>query len=182
MSAIFLKQKLKPYSIIAITISFTGIILISLRGNFNLFEITEPLGVILAVDSSVIWALFWIFNVKDKRDEVVKLFLSFCFSTFFIFSVTLTFSDFTITNYNGLWAAIYVGAFEMAFPFVLWLIALKGVKSNEKLSNLVFISPFLSLIWIYIILDESVFYTTIIGLVLIIIGIFVQQFSKKLSK
>ncbi len=52
--------------------------------------------------------------------------------------------------------------------------ALELTTSNDKISNLVFLSPFFALIFINLILKESIFYTTIIGLFFIIIGIFVQ--------
>ena len=75
LSIPLLKQRIKWVSVAAILVSFIGIIIISTEGKLASLEFREPLGVFLAVISSVFWALYWIYNVKDKRDEVVKLLL-----------------------------------------------------------------------------------------------------------
>ena len=79
LSIPLLNQKIKPKSICAIGISFIGVFIISTHGNIRDVHLTSPAGIILALSSSVIWALYWIYNVKDKRDEIVALFLNFTF-------------------------------------------------------------------------------------------------------
>ena len=177
LSVPLLKQKLTKKSIIALIISFLGVFIISSKGNISL-KFDQPLGVFLASSSAIIWALFWIFSVKDNRDEIIKLALNFFFAIFFISIVVILFSKFEIPNYKGIFAAIYVGFFEMGFTFILWLKALKLTNKIDKISNLVFISPFLSLIWIHLILGKNILFTTIIGLILIILGISIQQLTK----
>ena len=77
-----LKQKISYKSIIAILISFFGIIIISTEGHVLTLEFSNILGVGLATGSAVFWALYWIFNLKDQRDEIVKLFInSDCFDS-----------------------------------------------------------------------------------------------------
>ena len=52
---------------------------------------------------------------------------------------------------GGLLAGAYVGCFEMGFTFVLWLTAMKLVSATAKVANLIFLSPFLSLVLIALI-------------------------------
>jgi len=180
LSAPLLKQKLHLRSFIALIISFFGVFIIASKGNINNIQIDDSLGIILATSSSIIWSLFWIFNMKDTRDETVKLFLNFLFGAVYSFIAVLLFSNFKIENTYSLISSIYVGIFEMGITFVLWLTALQYTTSNASISNLVYISPFLSLIFIHFILGESIFPTTILGLALIIAGILVQQLKNKL--
>lgn len=179
LSAPLLKQKLYFKSVIALFISFLGVFIIATKGQLTNMNVENPFGVFLATGSSIIWALFWIFNVRDKRDEVVKLFLNFIFGTIYITIVMLIFSDFNFILSKSFYAAVYVGFFEMGITFVLWLKALKYAKSNEKISNLVYISPFIALIFINFILKEKILISTIAGLIFIIIGIFIQQIGKR---
>ena len=72
-------------------------------------------------------------------------------------------------------AAVYVGVFEMGIAFVLWSQAMKKAENTSKVSNLIFISPFLSLVFIYFILGEVILTSTYVGLVLIIAGLWLQQ-------
>ncbi len=65
----------------------------------------------------------------------------------------------------------------MGVTFVLWLRALNISKSTALIGNLVFLSPFLSLIFINLILHEQIMPSTIVGLVLIILGIKLHRTS-----
>ena len=80
LSVPLLGEKLSLKSIVALIASFIGVILISSQGNLSNFHIESPLGVFLALSSSVIWALYWILNLRKPHiDPVIKLFLNFFF-------------------------------------------------------------------------------------------------------
>jgi len=175
LSIILLKQKIRFKSIAAIIISFIGVLIISTRGNILAFNFTNMEGVLLALSSAVIWSLFWIYNIKDKRDEVAKLFLNFAFGFVFILIFILLFSEITIPDTIGFFGSIYIGLFEMGITFVIWLKALKLSRTTAKVSNLILLVPFLSLIVIHQIVGEEILYSTIIGLIFIVIGIIMQQ-------
>jgi drug/metabolite transporter (DMT)-like permease len=72
-----------------------------------------------------------------------------------------------------------VGIFEMGITFVLWLSALKLSESTAKVGNLIFMSPFLSLVFIHFLVGEDILASTFIGLVLIISGLLMQQLKGK---
>lgn len=182
ISSFFLKQKLKLISIISLFISFLGVIIISTQGEVSGLNIKEPFAVFLAASSAVIWAFYWIVNLKDKRSELVKVFLSF-FYTFVILSVYAFFlskETFVFEVNTSFYAAVYVGFFELAVPFVLWLTALSLVTDNSKISNLVYLSPFMSLVFIHFILGEEIYYTTILGLFFILGGIILSRKKSKI--
>ena len=79
LSIPLLKQKISLKSLLAICISFFGVFVISTHGNILAFHFSNLNGALLALCTAVIWALFWILNIKDKRDELIKLFLNFFF-------------------------------------------------------------------------------------------------------
>ena len=179
LSIPLLKQKIAFKGLAAIFISFFGAIIIACKGNFRSFEFSDTLGVLLALGSSVIWALFWILNLKDKRDEIVKLFLNFLFGFIFIFIFSLSTGSINITNHQGFFYSVYVGVFEMGITFVLWLKAIKLSGTTAQVSNFIYLSPFISLIFINFVLDEKINGSTIVGLVLISAGIIIQQLKIK---
>jgi len=175
LSVPILKQTLTLKSIAALVISFMGVVFISTEGNILNMSFASPLGVSLALLSSIVWALFWLFNVKDQRDEIIKLFYNFLFALVLVSITTLMFSSFKGINFKGVLSGIYIGLFEMGITFVLWLKALRLSERTDKLGNLIYLTPFCSLIFISIILKEKIFITTLIGLILIVTGIFIQQ-------
>jgi len=73
--------------------------------------------------------------------------------------------------------ACYVGFFEMGITYIIWLMALKLSATTAKVTNLIYLSPFTSLIFIHFIVGEKILISTITGLVLIIAGIVWQQLT-----
>jgi len=129
----------------------------------------------LALSSAVIWALFWILNLRDTRDEVVKFFLNFAFGLVFILISNLLLSKLTAPCVTGFLGAAYVGLFEMGITFLMWMKALKLSKTTAQVSNLIYLVPFLSLIIIHFAIREPILLTTMIGLFFVIGGILLQQ-------
>ena len=72
--------------------------------------------------------------------------------------------------------AVYIGIFEMSITFVIWLKALQYSSNTAKVSNLIYLSPFIALFFIRYTVGEKIHIATIIGLVFIIAGIVLQQF------
>jgi len=179
MSIPLLKQKVSTRSFIALFISFTGVYFISSQGDLLKPGNSNPLGIGLALGSSVIWSLFFIYNVRDERDDEVKLFLGFVFATIFIVLTNIITGNIHAPPIKGLAAAIYTGCFEMGITFVFWLKALRISKSASRISIYVYLAPFLSLVFIHIFVGEYIYLTTIMGLVLIITGILVQKLRLK---
>lgn len=179
LSIPILKQKIGFKSILAIFISFLGAFIIATKGNIISFKFTNILGVLLALGSTVIWSLFWIYNIKDKRDYVAKLFLNFVFGFIFILIAAPLFSKISIPDMRGLFGAGYVGLFEMGITFIFWLKALQLSRTTAKVANLIYLSPFISLIIINRIVGENILVSTVIGLILIVTGIIVQQYTAR---
>jgi drug/metabolite transporter (DMT)-like permease len=181
LSVPILKQKIQRKSFIALLISFTGVYIISSQGRPFKPGHSDLTGVLLATGSSVFWAFYFILNVKDKRDEGVKLLLNFVFgSIYLVITMIVTGKLKFETGLKGVAASVYVGIFEMGITFFFWLKALQMSSTTAKVSNLVYLAPFLSLIFVHYILHEPVYYTTPLGLVFIISGIFIQNRRSKI--
>jgi drug/metabolite transporter (DMT)-like permease len=169
------------YSFVGLVLSFLGVFFIASRGNVKSLNIEEPTGVILAIGSSVVWAFYWILNVKDDRDNVIKLFLNFLFSGIYISIVMLCTGSFKMDLPDKLWPAIYLGIFEMGITFFFWLRALQLAEYPDRIANAIYLTPFISLIIIHLVLGEKIYPTSVIGLLLIISGIFVQKINHKME-
>ncbi|UCD48710.1 MAG: DMT family transporter [Phycisphaerales bacterium] len=175
LSIPLLGQRIKLGSIVAICISFSGVVVIGTRGDVLGFRFSNPTGVLLALSTTIVWSLFWIFNTKDKQEETVRLLLNFAFATLLILIALLGWGQATLPPIQGLVGGIYVGLFEMGITFLLWLKALKGAPTTAHVVNLIYLVPFLSLFWIAAVLKERIFPSTLIGLVLIVTGIVLQK-------
>ncbi|MGQ9846203.1 MAG: DMT family transporter [Bacteroidales bacterium] len=176
-SAFFLRQKLSWISFLALIISFLGVLFIS-NGNSNTTGYSSVLGVILAVGSSLIWSGYWIFNIKDKRPVAQKLFINFLFGSLYIVIFCMYMGFPSLSFGTSIIASLYVGAFEMGITFLLWMMALQLTTRTDKISIYIFLSPFLSLIFITNILGEKITIQAIIGFVFIALGIIVSKWKE----
>ncbi|MBA4321437.1 MAG: EamA family transporter [Odoribacter sp.] len=180
LSVPLLKQKIPLRSFAALFISFAGVYIISSQGNPLHPGKSDTAGVLLATGSSVFWALYFIFNMKDKRDGSVKLFTNFLFaSVYLLITILILGNNHSPVSFKGAAASVYVGIFEMGITFYFWLKALQLATTSDKVSNLVYLAPFISLVFVHFIIKEPVYYTTPAGLLLIIAGIFVQNRRSK---
>jgi drug/metabolite transporter (DMT)-like permease len=179
LSVPLLGQKIGLKHFLAMGVSFAGIVVLSSQGGLSGFRQTNLFGAFLATGSSILWALYWILNVKDHRSEAVKLFMSFIFGFVYLLIYVAIFSDFSFPVGNSLWAAIYIGLFEAGITYLLWMKAMQMSQNNARTGSLTFLSPFISLIFISIILEEKIYITTPLGLILIITGIIWQRFYIK---
>lgn len=179
LSIPFLKQRISGWSVMAILISFTGLLIISTRGDIPGLSFSSPLGVSLAVGSAVFWALYWILNMKDPREDVSKLFLNFSFGGVYILAIYLFRGEFAVPSWQGVAGSVYLGIFEMGLTFILWLKALNYSSNTAKVSNLIYLSPFISLIIIRYTVGETIMLSTVVGLCFIISGIILQQYLRK---
>lgn len=182
LSVPLLKQRIGVGEFAAIFISYVGVLVISTRGDVLSLQFSNTNGVLLALASTVIWALYWIYNTREKKDPVASLFLNFLFGLPLVCVVTLVLSDLRSVHAIGLIGAAYVGVFEMGIAFVLWLNALKLSSTTARVANLIFFSPFLSLIFIHYLVGEKIHIATIVGLVFIVAGNVVQQISSQRTR
>lgn len=171
LSVIFLKQKLRLIDLIAGFICYFGVIIIATKGEPLSLNFSNLEGLFYAILSTILWSFYWIFSTKSKIDPVVALFCNFLFAMPIIIIYFYFTNEFKIPSIEGVLGAIYIGIFEMGLTFLFWLKAMQSAIHTSKITNLIFISPFLSLIFIYFILNEKVELSTIKGLALIITGL-----------
>jgi len=177
-----LGQKIGWKNIGAMLFSFSGIVVISLQGGTGSQNPENGMGIFLALSTSVIWAFYFIYNTRDQKDPVARLFLNFMFASAFLIFATYLKGD-PLTGSHLAWGtAIYVGVFEMGVTFVLWLLAMQYAPTTDRIGNLVFIAPFLNLVIVKLVLDETIYQSTVYGIILLVSGLLLQNMIKRDAK
>ena len=182
LSAPLLKQPIGRVSLAAIGVSFVGVLVIATRGDLLSFRFSDPIGTALAVGSAFIWATFWLTNVRDDRDAVVKLLLNFVFGLIFVGVAVLALAGPPPLDVRGIAGSAYAGVFEMGVTFVLWMRALSLSRTTAQVSScpshLVYLAPFLSLVLISVFVGETILASSVIGLLFIVGGIVIRRFDR----
>lgn len=175
IAAPLLGQKLTLGALVAAVVSYTGIVVIATHGAPLSLKLAQPVGVGLALLSTLIWSLYWVVNTRIDLDPEVSLFLNFSGALPLLFGLVWWFDMPLSATWQGLAGGAYVGLFEMGVAFMLWMGAMKATSSTLRISTLIFLSPPLSLVFIWFIAGEPIQAYTLIGLALILLGLWLQR-------
>lgn len=179
LSIPFLGQKVSMGQWIAIILSYSGVLVIATNGNPLSLHFDNPLGIGLALLSTLVWAMYWILNTRDTRDPVVGLLQNFLCALPLIVLYVWQVEGFRLIGPGSMAGAVYIGGFEMGVSFVLWLKAMKLTSSTARIAHLIFIAPFGSLVLIHFFVGEEIVRSTIVGLILVMAGLILQSLQKK---
>ena len=173
-SILLLRQPISVRAVVAMAVSFSGVVTIATRGNPLGLNLANPQGVALALASTLIWTLYWIYGVKDARDPVTRLLVNFVFGCGLSGGYLWLSGSLETPEPLGLAGAAYIGTFEMGIAYVTWLQALKLSRTTAQVGQLIYLTPFLSLLVISLFVGEPIYPSTVAGLALIIGGIALQ--------
>lgn len=179
--AIFTRQPIPAKKYIGMAISLGGVATISLGGGQAIGGNLPVSGLLLAALSAFLWASYWVVNNKnkDRFDASLAFFMTFFFGSIYMVIGSLFVGVDLNTAPGVLWGA-YVGAFEMGIPFIFFGMAMRMTDNPALINQLSYLSPFMSLFIISMVLGEKIVPTTMIGLALIVFGIvFNEYFVKK---
>lgn len=174
-----MKQRAGKWTIAAALVGFSGVAVLSLGGAAIPGGVPLP-AMGLALLSTLIWSAFWLMNLRAQDGPVRSLFGGFTFGVLYLIvfgAVTGRLGALFGLPWQALVGAVYVGLFEMGITFVIWLKALSLADSTADVGNLVFLAPFLSLVFIGTLTGERVGLWTLAGLLLVIGGIVLQKWK-----
>lgn len=179
-ACILLGEKLTARKCIAFALSFLGVLTVAGNEIFSVGAKTL-IGICLCVLAAVSYGAFTALNRRWNYDDQITTMLSY-FATFILSSlINVSFGEKLPTSVLQWTGFAWNGIFIMAIATVTWALALKE-GGTAKISNLAYATPFLSLVWTFLILKEPINPTSVIGLLIIILGIFIQLKDQKKDK
>jgi drug/metabolite transporter (DMT)-like permease len=173
-AAIILKEQFNLQKIIALIMGFFGIFIVISKGNVFSPTLPDIQGVLFIISGAASYGVFSVLGKKDSYDKLTAVLFYFMFSWIFITIQILLFSEIpkiSLTEFCGL---VFLGLCVNALGYTLWFLALK-YGDTAKISSIVFLTPFFSLIFIYLLLGEPILFSSLLGLSLIISGIVMQS-------
>lgn len=180
MLALFAGQPIPKKKYIGMFLSLAGVALISLGGGGTGDMSLSVSGLLLAALSAVLWATYWMVNnlKKEQADGSVVLFVTFLFGSLYLLAGAF-FVGADLNTLPGVLSGMYVGAFEMGIPFIFFGLAMRKTNNPALINQICYLSPFMSLFFISVVLGEQIVITTYVGLILIVLGIVYNQYFVK---
>ncbi len=177
MAFVILRERFAFKNLIAILLGFIGVVVVvSRNGRFTLLY-EDILSYLMAVGAAVCYSLFSVLSKKFDYDRTTSMFFAYIFSFILISVTTMVVSYIPFVGVGELVGLMWLGVFTYSIAFISWLLALKN-GATEKVSNLIFFTPFVSLIYISFFLGEKITIFSVVGLCLIVVGIILQKMFK----
>lgn len=169
-ASLILKERLTLRKLFALFISFIGVVIVISQGDLSFDNF---LGVLLALGGACSYSLFSVLGKKLDYDQVVSMMIYYVVSLLLSIIAVLLFSDFVLPSLASLVGLLWLGCVTSGIAYVAWFAALK-YGDTAKIANLVYLTPFLALVYIRLLLGESITFASIIGLLVVVIGILIQ--------
>ena len=171
-ACILLKEKLTARKVIAIIISFCGVAIVA-GGAIRAFDGKALIGAFYCILGAISYGVFTALNQKKSYDKMLALMVSYIATFILTTLINLFNKGLFVPTAIQLVPFLWNGIFTVAIATVCWAVALESGKT-AKISNLAYITPFLSLVWTSIFLKEKITINALAGLVVIMVGILIQ--------
>ena len=177
-ACIILKERITVKKIIAMLMSFAGIVVLTLSSG-GASSGNRLFGIIACVTAAVCYGLFSVLNKKHSLNQNVTMMWIWFMTAVCSLVLSLIFENWQpIAGVQWLGIA-WLGIVVNAVAYLLWAIALKGASDSAKIANLAYLVPFISIIISWLVLKEQITINAVLALVLIIGGILIQSISLK---
>ena len=176
-AAILLKEKLTARKMIAIGMSFVGVMVVTGKDLLQ-FDRQMLFGAVMCILDAVCYGAFTALNKKWHYEKGISMMVAFFTSFVLSFVMNQVSGAGWNISFGQLLGLGWNGIFSMAIGNTAWALALQ--KGNTaQISNLAYITPFLSLIWTALILKEQISVWSVVGLCVIVLGVLIQLKDQK---
>jgi len=181
-SCVFLGQKMNLRKSVALLLSFIGVAIVATEGNLQGLGDTNLFGVAACLFAAVSYALFSVFNIKVTCDKFAATMIYYATAAVLSFILLITGEGIPMLSLPQWGGMLWYGVLVSGVAYSTWALALDH-GDTAKISNLAYITPFVSLIYTYFLLGEAIVLSSFVGLGFIIAGVIIQmERSKKSSK
>ena len=176
-SCLILKEPFTGRKAGAVALSFSGVLVIALWGLAQEgadFSGDFP-GIAACVLAAVCYGLFCVLNKKLGLDQTVGMIVFWGITCLCSFGYCLVRGQLVLPTLPQLGGAVWLGIMVDGLPYLLWAVALNGVKNTARIANLAYLTPILSVIVSAAALGEALSPAYLIALLLILAGIVIQN-------
>ncbi len=170
-----LGQRLSRRALAGILVSYAGVVVVLAQGRLGAAPALSSAGVALALASTVLWAGYWLMTTRSRAEPVALMAWSFLFATPAVAVACGLGPGWPAPSPVNLAFGAWVGLLEMGVTFLLWQRALRLTAHAGRLGQLIFLSPFASLVLIATVLGERIHATSVAGLAVIVTGIVIAR-------
>ena len=170
---ILLKEKMTLRKIIAVLLSFLGVMIVTSNGSLQGFSGSNLEGALCCVLAAVSYGLFVVLNKRLPYDPMVNMMLYYAQSAILAFVCVMIRGGMPVMSGVQTLGFLWIGIGCHAIAYVSWALAMKHGET-AKVANLAYITPFLAMVVSHFVLGDPITVWSLGGLLVIVAGIFLQ--------
>ena len=179
-ACLLLKEPLTARKLLAIGLSFLGVAVVTAGGDLLHIETKTLLGALYCVLAAVSYGLYSVLNKRLHVDELLAMTVFYAASTLVSFGWIALRGDWFTPDLPQFAGLVWMGVFTYAIAYITWALAIDR-GDTAKIANTAYLTPFLTLLWTSLLPDEPFSIWSLLGLLLILAGVFIQLRGTKQS-
>lgn len=180
-SCLILKEKVTAKKIIAMVLSFAGIIVLTI-GSAETMGGNRLLGIASCIVAAVCYGLFSVLNKKRNMNQNITMMIIWQTTAGCSWIAGQLFEDWVLIQGMQWLGILWLGVVINAVAYLMWALALKDVGDSAMIANIAYLTPIFSIIISAVFLKETIQASAIVALVLIVGGILLQSVNNKKQK
>ena len=173
LSAVLLKERLSLPKLAALVLSFFGVVIVVMQPGEQGSGYSRSLGYLCCILAAAMYAVFNVLNKKRGGNQLINMFV-YIGSGAVLSALCCLKSGYILPTWQQVPGLLWLGVFINAVGFLLWAMALQG-SNTASIANFAYITPGLSLLLSGWWLKEPIYWHSVLGLVLILGGFFLQM-------
>ena len=175
-SCLILKEPFTGRKGAAITLSFSGVLVIALwelsvSGGFS----GDWPGIAACLLAAVCYGLFCVLNKRLDPDQTVGMAVFWAVACLGAFLLCALRGELRLPTPPQAAGMLWLGVAVHGAPYLLWAVALNGVSNTARIANLAYLTPILSVLLSSLALGERLSPAYLAALILILAGILIQN-------
>lgn len=172
-SCIILGQKMTLRKGASLLLSFFGVAVVATEGDLTGLGNVNLIGTAACILAAVCYGLYSVLTMKVHHDKFVAMMIYYGTCAVISTIVLAAGGGFPALK-MGAWPGIlWDGILVYGVAYTTWALAL-DLGDTAKMSNLAYLTPFVSLVWIYFLIGEPIDWSSYVGLALILLGVVLQ--------
>jgi len=162
-----------PSKIIAVVLAFLGVVAVATNGDISTLFGGQWLGILYCLLAAICYGIYSPLNKKQTYDTDLALAVIYGASAIWCMSLSVISGNACMPTAFQWVGLILFGVVVNALSFMFWVKAL--ARGNTAiLSNLIYLTPMVSLVFTHVFLGEEITFWSVFGLALICLGAVVQ--------
>nr|WP_240762612.1 DMT family transporter [Paenibacillus thalictri] len=175
------KEKLNLYKMISVVMGFMGTFLLITKGDLANINFTNFQGDLFAVLAAISWGLFTNLIKKNQKELLASTFFITIIAFVLSAGALLTSSRFIVPQQTDFFGVSWLSMSNIVLGFFLYFRALK-YSSASLIASFTFFTPFVTLVFIVLLLGEKLTVTDCLAAILIIFSVPIQKLGMLAGK